>query len=317
MWERTAREAPPNEERHHPTATRASTSGITDGEHLYAYFGSQGLFCYDMEGNLKWEKDLGNMRTARSFGEGGAPAIHGSTLLVNWDHEGDSFIVALDKQSGDELWRKERQERTSWSTPLVVEHNGRRQVIVSASAKTRSYDLETGDVIWECAGLGSNVIPTPLHEDGVVYVTSGHRRPAMQAILLDRAKGDIAGTDAVLWSIDRDTPYVSSPVLTNGRLYFVKNRNATLSCYDAKTGEALFGPLRLEGLGTVYASLVGVSDRIYLSDLDGNTLVIRNSPEFEVLATNKLDDGLAASPVIVGDELYLRGHSHLYRIQAE
>jgi outer membrane protein assembly factor BamB len=317
VWERTARQAAPNEERHHPTASRASTSGITDGEHVYAYFGSQGLFCYDLEGNLKWEKDLGDMQTAHMFGEGGGAALHGNTLLINWDHEGDSFIVAMDKGSGKELWRKTRKEGTSWSTPFVVEHDGRHQVIVSASGKTRSYDLKTGEVIWECAGLGSNVIPTPLHQDGVVYVTSGHRRPAMQAILLDKAKGDITGTDAVVWSLDRDTPYVSSPLLTEGRLYFVKNRNAVLSCYDAASGKALYGPMRLEGFGSVYASLVGAGDRIYISDLDGNTLVIRNSSEFEVLATNKLEDGFGSSPMIIGDELYLRGQKYLYRIQVE
>ena len=161
-WQKTVREAFPAEDSHHRTATFASNTGISDGEHLYAFFGSQGLYCFDFEGDLKWEKDLGDMRTRHSFGEGSSPAIHGNTLVINWDHEGDSFIVALDKRSGEELWRKERNEPTSWSTPLIVESDGKRQVIVSASGKTRSYDLNTGEVIWECSGLGANVIPTPL-----------------------------------------------------------------------------------------------------------------------------------------------------------
>ena len=138
----------------------------------------------------------------------------------------------------------------------------------------------------------------------------------MQAILLDKAKGDIAGTDAVLWSIDQNTPYVSSPVLYGDRLFMTKNRNAILSSYNAKSGELIFGPERLEGMGHVYASLVGVKDRFYISDLDGTTLVVKNATEFGVLATNVLDEGTAASPIIAGDVLYLRGHQHLYCIGA-
>ena len=313
LWERTVREARPHEGMH-PTASFASPSGATDGERLYAYFGSQGLYCLDLDGNLKWEKDLGEMRIRNSFGEGSSPTIYGNTLLINWDHEGDSFIVALDKLTGEELWRNERDEVTSWSTPLVVEYKGKHQVIVSASGRTRSYDLASGKLIWECAGLGTNVIPMPVHANGVVYVTSGHRDPAMQAILLDKASGDITGSDAVLWSIDQDTPYVSSPLLYGNRLYFLKNRNAILSCYDAETGEAFYGPQRLEGMKQVYASLVGVKDRVYISGLEGITLVIRNGSEYEVLASNKIDEPIAASPVVVGDELYLRGNGHLYCI---
>ena len=315
-WEKTMREAFPAEDSHHRTATFASNTGITDGEHLYAFFGSQGLYCFDFEGNLKWEKDFGDMTTRRSFGEGSSPAIQGNTLVLNWDHEGDSFIVALDKHSGAELWRKERDEPTSWSTPLIVEFAGKHQVIVSASRKTRSYDLQTGDVIWQCSGLGSNVIPTPLYRDGVVYVTSGHRSPAMQAIQLDKAKGDISGSAAVLWSINQNTPYVASPLLYGEWLFMTKNRNAILSCYNPSTGEIVYGPERLEGMGHIYASLVGVDERIYISDLDGSTLVIKNSAAFEVLATNVLDEGTAASLIVAGDAIYLRGSRHLYCIAA-
>ena len=316
VWEKTVREEQPHEGTHQ-TASYASTSGITDGEHLYAFFGSWGLYCFDMDGNLKWEKDLGKMRIRNSFGEGTSPTIYGNKMIINWDHEGDSFIVALDKKTGKEIWRTERNEWTSWSTPLVLEHKGKHQVVVSASSRTRSYDLETGKLIWECRGLGSNVIPMPVHANGIVYVTSGHRNPAMQAIVLDKAKGDITDSDAVLWSIGQDTPYVSSPLLSHDRLYFMKNRNAILSCYNAKTGEAYFGPLRLEGMRGVYASLVGVNNRIYIASLEGTTLVIKDSAEFEVLASNTLDEGIAASPVVVGDMLYLRGEQHLYCIAEE
>ncbi|MCZ6635710.1 MAG: PQQ-binding-like beta-propeller repeat protein [bacterium] len=314
VWEKTVREVHPHQGLHQ-TSSFASTSGITDGKHLYAFFGSQGLYCFDLDGNLKWEKDLGDLEIKSSWGEGSSPTIYGNTMVINWDHQGDSFIVALDKRSGKEIWRKPRREGTSWSTPLVVEHKGKRQVIVSASRRTRSYDLSTGELIWECGGLGSNVIPMPVHANGIVYVTSGHRNPAIQAISLDKAKGDITDSDAVLWSIyDSDTPYVSSPLLYGDRLYFLKNRNGILSCYNAKTGEALFGPQRLKGIRRVYASLVGVNDRVYISGLGGGTMVIKNGPKFEVLATNTIDEGIAASPVVVGDAIYLRGDRHLYCI---
>ena len=314
VWEKTVREIHPHQGLHQ-TSSFASTSGITDGKHLYAFFGSQGLYCFDLDGNLKWEKDLGDLNIKSSWGEGSSPTIYGNTMVINWDHQGQSFIVALDKRTGKEIWRNERREGTSWSTPLVIEHKGQHQVVVSASNRTRSYDLATGKLIWECGGLGSNVIPMPVYANGIVYVTSGHRNPAIQAISLDKAKGDITDSDAVLWSIyGSDTPYVSSPLLYGDRLYFLKNRNGILSCYNAKTGEALFGPQRLKGVRQVYASLVGVNNRVYISGLGGETMVIKNGPEFEVLATNTIDEGIAASPVVVGDAIYLRGDRHLYCI---
>lgn len=318
IWDKVLREAKPAESSHHRTASFASGSGLTDGEHLYAFFGSQGLYCLDFEGNLKWEKDLGDMRTKNTFGEGTSPTIHDNTLVVNWDHEDDSFIVAMDKRTGKELWRTARNEITSWATPMVVEHDGAHQVIVPASGKTRSYDLKTGKPIWECAGLGSNVIPTAVHRDGLVYVMSGHSRPALQAISLKKAKGDIAGTDAVLWSLSQNTPYVASPLLYGDRLFLMKGRNAILSCYNAKTGEPFYGPERLPaGVGHVYASLAGTDDHFYIAGLDGLTMVVKNSEKYEVLAANKLDQGIAASPMIVDDALYLRTYSHLYCIAEE
>ena len=138
----------------------------------------------------------------------------------------------------------------------------------------------------------------------------------MQAIQLDKAEGDITGSDAVLWSIDQNTPYVSSPLLYGDRLFLTKNRNAILSCYDPSTGEIVYGPERLAGMGHVYSSLVGADDRIYISDLDGSTLVIKNSSKFEALATNVLDEGTAASLIVAGDVIYLRGYQHLYCIAA-
>ena len=313
-WSKSLRVAAPVEARNHRTASAASTSGVTDGEHLYAYFGSQGLYCLDFEGNVKWEKDLGDMRTRNSFGEGSSPAIYGDRIVVNWDHEGDSFIVALDKRTGKELWRNARHEVSTWVTPLIVKHGDKVHVIVSASHQSVGYDLATGEEIWSCEGLGTNVSPTPMYKDGVVYVLSGHRSPAMQAIDLDKADGDVTGTDAVLWSITQNTPYVATPLLYDGHIFLTKNRNAILSCYDAETGKVIFGPERLPGMAHIYSPIVGAQGRVYVADLDGNTRVFKNANEMVVLATNTLDEGTASNLTIDGDRIYFRGYNHLYCI---
>lgn len=312
-WKKALREGKPHEGTH-STSTWASNSPLTDGQHLYAYFGSHGLYCLDMDGNLIWEKDLGDMRTRNAFGEGSSPALADNTILVNWDHEGDSFIVALDKRSGDEIWRRDRDEITSWSTPLIVEHDGRQQAIVSATGRVRSYDLETGEILWEASGMTVNVIPTPVHVDGLVLVTSGFRGNALLAIRLDGAKGDVTGTESVVWSLDRDTPYTPSPLLYGDQIFFTKTNDGILSSYNAKSGEKYFGPVRLDDVPNIYASPVGAADRVYIAGRDGATVVIERGTEFKVLAVNELEDGFDSSPAMVDEEIYLRGKKYLYRI---
>lgn len=313
LWERSALEAVPHEGTH-PDGTWASASPVTDGERVYCHFGSRGLFAYTMEGDLEWQVDLGDMTTRRGFGEGSSPALWGDTLVVNWDHEGESFLVALDKRTGAERWRVARDEVTSWSTPLVVEVDGRPQVVVSATGRVRGYDLATGAVVWESSGMTVNTIPSPVEAGGVVFVMSGFRGNALQAIRLAGARGDVSESKSVLWSYDRDTPYVPSPLLYGDSLYFLKHNQAILSQLDARTGEARFGPARLEGIEGVYASPVGASGRVYVAGRDGTTLVLGSGAKLEVLATNRLDDGFDASPAIVDGELYLRGRKHLYCI---
>ena len=313
LWKKVLREEVPHEGTH-STATWASNSPITDGEHIFAYFGSRGLYCLDMEGNLIWEKDLGDMQTRRGFGEGSSPALYGDSLVINWDHEGDSFIVVLDKNTGKEIWRRDRDEVTSWSTPLIIEHGGRTHVIVSATGRVRSYDLATGDVIWEVGGMTVNAIPTPVYLDGLVIVMSGFRGNALLAIRLDGAEGDITGTDSIVWSLDRDTPYTPSPLLYDDQLFFLKTNDGILSSYNAKTGEKYFGPVRLNDTPNIYASPVGADGRVYIAGRDGAVVVLEKGPDFKVLAVNKLDDGFNASPAIVDGEIYLRGKEHLYRI---
>jgi len=313
LWEKTLREVVPHEGIHN-TASFASNSPVTDGEHIYAYFGSRGLYCLDMQGNLKWEKDIGQMRKRNTFGEGSCPIIHGNTIVIVQDHEGPSFIVALDKRTGDELWKIDRNERTTWTSPIVVEHGGKAQVIVSATNRSRSYDLETGEVLWECGGMTGNVIPTPIAADGFVYLISGFRGAALQAVNLENAMGDITGSEeAITWEHDRNTPYVPSPLLHGDILYFL-NRDNIISAINSKTGVLLFGPNRLDGIRGLYASIVGAADRVYVASRNGAVAVIQHGPEFEVLATNRLEDSFNASPAIVGSELYLRGTEYLYCI---
>jgi outer membrane protein assembly factor BamB len=311
IWQRTAREAVPHEGTH-GDGTWASASAITDGSRVFAHFGSHGLYAYSIDGEKLWERDLGDMRTRRGFGEGSSPALHGETLVVNWDHEGDSFVTALDAGSGRDIWRRGRDEITSWSTPLVVAETDPPQVVINATGRTRGYDLKTGEVLWEAAGMTTNTIPTPIHDRGLVFVTSGFRGNMLQAIRLPAARGDISDTDAIAWSYDRDTPYVPSPALHDGILYVLKHNTGILTAFDAVTGKVHYGPERLPGIEGAYASPVAAGNRIYVVGRNGTTVVLAAGPELRVLAENRLDDGFDASPALAGGDLLLRGRSHLY-----
>ncbi len=312
-WQKTAREEMPHQGTH-GTSTWASNSPVTDGEHVYVYFGSRGLYCYDMQGNLKWEKDLGDMSIKLGFGEGSSPVLYDDKIVVNWDHEGQSFIIALDKKTGKEFWKVARDEGTSWATPLIVESNGQPQVITSATSHIRSYDLATGELLWESSGMTRNVIPSPVAANDMVYVMSGFRGNALQAIHLSKAKDNIAGSKALVWTLDRDTPYTPSPLLYDDMLYFLKRNDGILACFNANTGDEHFSRQRLEGIEGVYASPVGAGGRIYIASRNGSTQVIKHDTQYEVLAINTLDDGFSASPAVVDKELYLRGEKNLYCI---
>ena len=317
VWERTAHEEEPHEGSHPENGTWASGSAITDGEQVIASFESAGLYAYDMDGKLLWQKALGKKRMRNQYGEGSTPFLHGNRLVVVWDHQGQSFITALDKRTGQELWRVNREEVDTWATPLVVVQDGRAQVIANGMNRVRSYDLETGKVVWESKGLTMNVIPSPVAADGMVFVTSGFQGNNLKAIRLAEARGDITGTSAIVWTLDRDTPYVPSPLLYQGILYLLKSNSGILSAFDAKTGKPHYQGQRLNGVPEVFASPVGAHGRVYLAGRDGTTLVIRHGPTFEVLAKNTLDDGFDASPVAVDKELYLRGYKYLYCISQQ
>ena len=314
LWQKTAKVTSPHEGYHRTYGSFASNSPVTDGKYLYAFFGSRGIYCYDFNGKLIWEKDLGvQMKIKLAFGEGTAPLLTGDRLILVFDHEAGSFIVALDKRNGKELWRVARDEGTSWSTPLAIEHAGRKQVIVTATNKVRSYDPEKGKLLWEVAGLGSNAIPVPVYQDGVVYVMSGHRDPRLMAIKLGK-EGDLTGSDAILWSQTRGLAYTTSPVLHDNKLYFVTD-NGMISALNATTGEPHFAQVRLPKSYNFKASPVGANGKLYLATEDGDVVIVRMAEKFEVIATNTLtDEVFIATPVIADGELFLRGRNKLFCI---
>jgi outer membrane protein assembly factor BamB len=312
LWKQTAAEHVPHET-HYIDSGWATASPVTDGKRVFAHFGSNGTYAYDMDGKLLWQIDLGNQTTRNGFGEGSSPALYKDSLVINWDHEGESFLVTLDAATGKERWRVARpDEPTSWATPLVVEHGGKPQIVIPSTGRSRGYDLGTGRELWSVAGMTVNTIPTPVHRNGVVYLASGYRGTMLQAVSLAGAKGALEDSDALLWSHDRDTPYVPSLLLYDDTLYFLKHFKNVLSVLDATTGEPRRDLMRLESLGNVWGSPVGAAGRIYFFDRDGKALVLEHGPELKVLAESKLDGVIDSTPAIAGDELYVRTRDHLY-----
>ena len=309
-WRTKVNEAVPHESGH-STNTQSSGSPVTDGKHIWASFNSFGLFCLDMDGDIKWERQLGTMTTRNGFGEGASPALYGDTLIVNWDHEGQSFIEAMDAGTGKTKWKKDRDEKTSWSTPFIVKHGGRVQIITNGAARVRSYDLADGKLIWECGGQTGNPIPTPMVIDDMVICMTGFRSNAAMGIPLD-STGDITDSDQITWARKDIGPYVPTGVLYKGQIYSTKGSGAILTAIDAKTGETIIDEVRLEGIRSLYASMVAANDYIYVTGRGGTTLVLKHGDSLEIVATNELGEPVDATPAIVANELFIRGEKHLF-----
>lgn len=307
LWEKTACEAVPHQG-HQPTHGFASYSPITDGNYVWANFGSRGVYCYDFDGKLIWNHDLIQMKTM--FGEGGSLALAGDAVIVVADNDTDSWIFAFHKKTGELLWKKQRDEKTTYATPLVTTFNGQLQVITSGINKIRSYNPKTGDILWECAGIPDSMIATPIVGfDMLLCAVGGRGKGQVAAVKLGAADDPV-----ILWQTKDVAPFVASPLLYGQRLYVFSANAPRLSCYEAKTGKVLIDKQPLEQLKDVYASPVGAADRIYYAGRNGITYVLKNADTFEVIAINKLDDEFSCTPAVAGNELYLKGKQYFYCI---
>ncbi len=312
IWTRTVTEAVPHEG-HHKDNGHASYSPITDGKLLWCNFGSRGLYSYDLDGNFKWKKTFPQMKIRAGFGEGNSPALAGDNLIVLMDQEGDSIIYAFNKETGKLAWKKDRDEATSWTSPVVLKVDGKLQVVVNGHKNVIGYDASNGDVIWKCTGQTQNVVPTPVANSEIVYCTSGFRGAMLQAIKLGN-KGDLTGTDAIIWQVNEATPYVPSPVLYENKIYVCSGNKGIVSCYNAKTGKPYYTKQKMDEMKNIYASAIGASGRVYFVGRNGVTYVLKNSDSYEVLSVNKLDDTFDTSPAVVGNELFLKGKKSIYCI---
>ncbi len=315
LWQKAVNETVPHSG-HHADHGFASASPVTDGGHVYAHFGSRGTFCLTADkGEVVWSRtDLGEMRTRGGFGDGSSPVLAGDLLVVPWDHEGESYIAALDKRTGETVWKTAREHPTSWTTPLVVEHGGGRQVIQSGEGSAVAYDLASGRELWRADGQTARPVATPVAGGGMAFVGSGFRGSFLGAYQLEGAKGDITDSDKVAWTVTVGTPDIASLLLSGGRLYFHSGKDGILSCLDAGTGEAHYSRERIPGLARVYASPVAAAGKVYLTGREGVTVVIKDAPELEVVATNDLGEPVDATPALAGEELFIRSSKHLFCI---
>ena len=312
LWRKVAKTLIPHEG-HHRDASFASGTPFCDGERFYCWFGSAGIFAYNLDGEKLWERNLEKARVGASLGEGSSPVVHqGKVILVRDFDRGQSTIEVLHAENGKTIWKKNRDERNAWATPVVAEYDGVTQVITAATKQVRSYNLDTGELLWWARGLTNNCTPCPIVEKGVVYCMSGYKGYALLAIPIS-GSGDV--TDSILWKADRGTPYVPSPILYQGQLYYTQSNQNILSSRLASDGTQKIARTRIPELGGVYASPVAADGKIYFTGRYGTSVVIEPGNALKVLATNRLDDQFHASPALAGKQMFLRGMKYLYCLE--
>jgi outer membrane protein assembly factor BamB len=302
----------------HSTNTYASETPVTDGERLYIYFGMTGLYCYSLAGDQLWSKDLGSYSMMGGWGTGSSPVLHEGKIYVQCDNEDKSFLVALDKKTGDELWRKPREEKSNWSTPYIWKNKSRTELVTLGSTRVRSYDPASGEVLWEMAGLDTGTCSSPVSDAEAIYFgISGPRSNGPFFAVKAGAKGDVSlkesqkSNDFVMWSKSQTGPRTPSPVLLDGRLYIATN--GLLTCLDAKTGEQIYKE-RIQGASGITSSPWVNDGKIFVLDQDGNCFVVKAGPKFEVVGKGKLSEMFWSSPAISAGAIFLRGVEHLYCI---
>lgn len=321
LWDQTAYEAKPRVQKHRSN-TYASETPATDGELVIAYFGMTGISCYDFNGKRLWSEDLGAYPMLAGWGTGSSPVIHGETVFVQCDNDQSSFLVALDKRTGKELWRKGRDELSNWSSPYLWKNRVRTELVTAGGKKMRAYDPATGDVLWEMNGTGRTTA-TPVGSDELLYIDSVDRvlgSPGRLAAIRAGASGDISlnpeetAGPSVAWSVPLNTYRNTSPLLDRGCLYMLEQHQGIVRCYDARTGTLHYQQRIPEATGCTASPWVA-GGKIYCLDEVGRTSIFESGPQFKLLATNRLDEDMFwASAACAGDRLILRSLQHLYCI---
>ena len=314
LWERTAYEGTVYDDRHRK-GSYASPTPATDGRFVYAWFGAEGdgLYCYDVNGKLIWKASVGKIATV-GMGPGTSPVLVDNVVVLQCDEDnGDkSFIVGIDKKTGQEAWRTPRKVQSSWATPLVIRQGQRAEVITSGNEWIIAYDPKTGKEVWKIKGHESNAIPSPLTGHGMVFVYAGFPAKKVMAIKLG-ASGDLTGSNNLVWHYEKGTAYVPSSILLGDYLYLTTDRGI-LTCMEAKTGKIVYEGGRIPVPATFTASPVAFDDKILLTSEDGDTYVIKAGPKHEVLATNSVGEPVYASPAIAGGMIFIRGEKQLFAI---
>jgi outer membrane protein assembly factor BamB len=326
LWDKAAYEGVPKTKRH-PKSSQASATPVTDGRHVIVSFGSQGLYAYDLEGKLLWQKDLGVLNSGWFFdpdyewGLGSSPIIYKNLVIVQCDIQKNSFLAAFDTDTGKEVWRTERDEIPSWSTPTIFEANGKAELVTQATGFTRGYDPMTGKELWKYSGNSEIAIPTPIVGQGVVIITNGYRGVQPIFAIKPGASGDITlpknetKSSFVSWSTNRGGPYIPTPIIYGDQLYVVLN-NGVLVSYKLATGEQIYQK-RLGTGGSFSASPVAADGKIYCSNEDGDVYVIKAGPEYEELAKNSIGEILMATPAISDGLIIFRGVKNVVAIKAQ
>jgi outer membrane protein assembly factor BamB len=314
LWERVAFEGTVLDDRHRKNSYASSTP-VTDGKFVYAFFEAEGLYCYDFDGKLIWKTSVGRI-AKMGMGPGTSPALHENLLFLQCDLEDGgpdiSFISAVDKRTGKEVWRVKRDQRKTHATPLVVRASDRYELIASGAETVVSYDPATGKELWRCDGVKGHAIPSPVAGHDMVFVSAGY--PSKRAIGVKLGgSGNLTDTSNVVWSYDKGTAYVTSPILYGDYVYFVSDKGI-LTCIEARTGEIKYASGRVPVPASFSASAIAFDGKLFLTSEDGDTFVIKAGPNHEVIRTNSLGEVILASPAISRGRIFIRGDKHLYCI---